>query len=74
MRNLILLIALVLIAAAALMWIRYVPATAPEPVLFSPVQVDAFSDPGTLTDAWADIDGDGDPDRFVGFNGSPARM
>ena len=74
MRNLILLIALVLIAAAALMWKRYGPATAPEPVLFSPVQVDAFSDPGTLTDAWADIDGDGDPDRFVGFNGSPARM
>lgn len=46
----------------------------PEPVLFAPVEVPAFSDPGSLTDAWADVDGDGDPDRFVGFNGEPARL
>ena len=46
----------------------------PEPVRFVPVQPDLFGDGGTLTDAWADIDGDGDPDRFVGFNGTPSRL
>jgi hypothetical protein len=43
-------------------------------VRFAPVQPDLFGDGGTLTDAWADIDGDGDPDRFVGFNGTPSRL
>ena len=46
----------------------------PEPVHFTPVQPDLFADGGTLTDAWADYDGDGDPDRFVGFNGTPSRL
>jgi hypothetical protein len=36
--------------------------------------VAAFADGNTLTDAWADFDGDGDPDRFVGFNGAPSRL
>ena len=38
------------------------------------MEVAAFDTPGSLTDAWADVDGDGDPDRFVGFNGDPARL
>ncbi len=46
----------------------------PEPVRFEPVQPDLFGDGGTLTDAWADFDADGDPDRFVGFNGAPSRL
>ena len=56
-------------------------AQAPEPttsstveVHFRPVQPELFRDSGALTDAWADIDGDGDPDRFVGFNGAPSRL
>lgn len=47
---------------------------APEPVLFDVVQPELFGDGGALTDAWADVDLDGDPDRFVGFNGTPARL
>lgn len=47
---------------------------APEPVAFAPLGVTAFADGNTLTDAWADFDGDGDPDRFVGFNGGPSRL
>ena len=46
----------------------------PEPVRFAPVQPELFGDGGTLTDAWADFDGDGDPDRFVGFDGAPGRL
>lgn len=46
----------------------------PEPVRFAPVQADLFSDGGTLTDAWADFDLDGDPDRFVGFDGATSRL
>ena len=45
-----------------------------EPVRFTAFQSDLFADGGALTDAWADFDGDGDPDRFVGFNGSPSRL
>ena len=45
-----------------------------QPVRFSPVSEDLFDQGGALTDAWADIDLDGDPDRFVGFNGTPSRL
>jgi len=45
-----------------------------EPVRFAPLTVAAFADGNTLTDAWADFDGDGDPDRFVGFNGGASRL
>ena len=39
----------------------------PQPVRFAPFAEDLFADGGALTDAWADVDQDGDPDRFVGF-------
>ena len=55
-------------------WLRGNTARAPEPVAFASVQPEVFGLGGTLTDAWADFDGDGDPDRFVGFNGEPSRL
>lgn len=42
--------------------------------VFTPVQPDLFSAGGTFTNAWADFDGDGDADLFVGFNGEPNRL
>jgi hypothetical protein len=59
---------------AVFVWRSGEPVRAPEPVRFATVAVPAFEDGGTLTDAWADFDGDGDPDRFVGFNGTPSRL
>ncbi len=41
---------------------------------FEPVQPEIFGASGTLTNAWADVDGDGDEDLFVGFNGAPNRL
>lgn len=41
---------------------------------FVPVQPELFATGGTLANAWADFDGDGDPDLFVGFNGEPNRL
>ena len=44
------------------------------PPSFEPVQRDLFRAGTTLTNAFADIDGDADPDLFVGFNGTPNRL
>lgn len=44
-----------------------------EPFAFSPAQP-GLEAAGTLTNGWADYDGDGDPDLFVGFNGAPNRL
>jgi hypothetical protein len=41
---------------------------------FEAVQPDLFSTGGALANAWADVDGDGDVDLFVGFNGTPNRL
>jgi hypothetical protein len=46
----------------------------PEPLHFALVQPALFEAGGALTDAWADIDLDNDPDRFVGFNDAPSRL
>jgi hypothetical protein len=45
-----------------------------EPVRFALYQPETFADGGALTDAWADYDLDGFPDRFVGFNGARSRL
>ena len=62
-----LLASLALLAACA-------DARSPEPVRFAPWQAELFAAGRSLTDAWADFDGDGDPDRFVGFDGTPSRL
>ncbi len=41
---------------------------------FEPVQPELFGQGGTFVNAWADYDGDGDPDLFVGFDGTPNRL
>jgi hypothetical protein len=49
------------------------PAPPPGPD-FAVTQPELLGAPGTLTNAWADFDSDGDPDLFVGFNGDPNRL
>jgi len=51
-----------------------VPERPPRQISLAPLPFAPFGDPGALTDAWADVDGDGDPDRFVGFNEGPSRL
>jgi len=49
------------------------PPPPPDPA-FEAIQPELLGAPGTLTNAWADFDSDGDPDLFVGFNGQANRL
>ena len=42
--------------------------------LFEPMQPELLGAGSTFTNAFADFDGDGDPDMFVGFDGKPNRL
>lgn len=44
------------------------------PPRFEPVQPELLGLGGAFVNAWADHDGDGDLDLFVGFNGTPNRL
>jgi hypothetical protein len=60
--------------AALLLLLAPAPLAPPAPPRFEPVQPALLAAGGSFVNAWADYDGDGDPDLFVGFNGAPNRL
>lgn len=58
---------LVLIGSAAILGQAALP-------VFEPMQPELLGAGSTFTNAFADVDGDGDPDMFVGFDGKPNRL
>lgn len=44
------------------------------PPAMTPVQPETFAVPGSLSNAWADFDGDGDPDLSVSLKGGELRL
>ena len=49
-------------------------ATGAQGPVFERVQPELFANGGAFVNAWADYDGDGDIDQFVGFDGIPNRL